>query len=167
MFCKYCGKPMEAWESEWGHVVKDYCQECYPKYHRYSQKKPMQFYCVLCGTPIPKRLNPFGFMVYTGDKYCATHKPEPGKISPIVNRRTSLAWQKNNPEKVKASVFAKTHPYEVYVLYECRCDHPKKHNHHFNYELKNIVIRLCPACHAAEHKRLRSLASPALMAVNG
>jgi len=90
-------------------------------------------------------------------KYCPEHKPK-AFISPETNRRTSLAWQKNNPAKVNAAVFAQTHPAEVYVLYECRCEHPKKHNHHFNYELKNMVIRLCPACHAAEHKRLRDLA---------
>lgn len=94
-------------------------------------------------------------------KYCDEHKPKPDKIDPILNRRTSIAWQKNNPQKVSAAVFARIHPHETYVLYECRCDHPSKHNHHFNYELKNLVIRLCPACHSAEHKRLRSLQSVA------
>ena len=45
--------------------------------------------------------------------------------------------------------------HKVKILYECPCDHPKKHNHHFDYDRKYEVIRLCPPCHGKEHSRLR------------
>lgn len=110
--------------------------------------------CIVCGVEIGRSI-----------KYCADHKPLPKKVNPVINRRTSIAWQKENPEKVKAAQKARYNPYAVSILYECQCQHPKKHNHHFDYEFPTLVIRLCPACHAAEHKRLRSLAAPA-QAVN-
>lgn len=120
-----------------------------------SLNKPEPRRCIVCE------------VLLTGHayKYCPEHKPTKVIVDPIIHRRTSIAWQKNNPKKVKAAQFTRYRPDQVFVLYECPCDHPKKHNHHFNYELKNIVIRLCPACHAAEHKRLRSL-SPEALAVN-
>jgi len=43
------------------------------------------------------------------------------------------------------------------ILYECRCKHPKKHKHHFDYNRPNEVILLCPACHGAEHARLNKI----------
>jgi predicted RNA-binding Zn-ribbon protein involved in translation (DUF1610 family) len=106
--------------------------------------------CIVCGAALGREY-----------KYCQKHKPKTAKIDPILNRRTSIAWQKNNPEKVRASYFARYRPDQLYVLYECPCEHSSKHHHHFSYELKNIVIRLCPNCHSKEHVRLRSFAAQA------
>jgi len=151
-FCIYCGKMLARVERKArndktyltsGH--KKCCESC--KIITIPEKRQRK--CVVCGVHLLDKAH----------KYCPDHKPSSKSINPVTNRRNSLAWQRNNPDKVNAQVFAKTHPSEVYVLYECRCDHPRKHNHHFNYKLKNIVIRLCPSCHAAEHKRLRLLAA--------
>ena len=154
-YCINCGGtlPMHLRSSKTGKfftslTTSKLCDNC--KEIIFGSQEPVIRKCIVCGIEIGRSI-----------KYCPDHKPKSNKIYPIANRRSSLSWQKNNPKKVNAAVFALTHPHEVYVLYECRCDHLKKHNHHFNYELKNIVIRLCPACHAAEHARLRSL-HPAL-----
>jgi len=49
------------------------------------------------------------------------------------------------------------------ILYECSCNVPKseKLKHHPNYDKLEEVMLLCRKCHAAEHKRLRSLTTTA------
>jgi hypothetical protein len=74
----------------------------------------------------------------------------------------AIKWQHNNKKKVQAASRAKTHPEWVNILYECLCDHPNKHNHHPDYKKPFDVYKLCPTCHAAEHKRLRSLTAQAV-----
>lgn len=100
--------------------------------------------CVVCGNIITTRAN----------KYCSdcksTAKP---KKYPLANRRSSVKWQKNNPKKVKVQSLTKY--LKVQILYECPCECEKKHNHHFDYDRPFEVIRLCPACHSAEHIRLK------------
>lgn len=75
-----------------------------------------------------------------------------------LHRKFSIQWQKDNPDKVKAQGLAKYHTDKLFIAYECPCEHPKKQNHHPDYSLPLLIIKLCPACHAAEHKRLRALA---------
>lgn len=151
-YCVYCGETLSRIERAArngktyltsGH--KRFCENC----RSLAVPVKTQRKCIVCGAGL----------IGKAHKYCPDHKPVGYKINPVTNRRSSLAWQKNNPAKVNAQVFARMHPAETYVLYECRCEHPRKHNHHFNYKLKNIVIRLCPQCHAAEHARLRLLAA--------
>lgn len=74
-----------------------------------------------------------------------------------LHRKYALQWQKENPEKSRAQRLARVYPEYVTVIYECACDTNQKENHHFDYELPYVVLRLCSRCHAAEHKRLRSL----------
>lgn len=149
-FCVKCGEllPKHLMRTKTGKTYYTsapnlYCDQCKQPVVKIKRK------CIVCEA----------ILVGKAHKYCPDHKPASPKINPITNRRSSIAWAKNNPQKVNAAVFARTHSSEIYVLYECRCDHPRKHNHHFNYKFKNIVIRLCPTCHAAEHARLRSLAA--------
>ena len=67
-------------------------------------------------------------------------------------------WQKKNPKKVRASQLARSNGHLVEILYECRCDYDgTKHMHHFDHNRPFEFILLCPTCHAAEDKRLRSL----------
>lgn len=79
-----------------------------------------------------------------------------------LHRKYALQWQRENRDKVRAQSVAKLHRDEVIVLYECPCDHPKKHMHHFDYELPFCVFKLCPKCHSAEHARLRALQKEAI-----
>lgn len=55
---------------------------------------------------------------------------------------------------------------ELTIISECPCVHTKKYKHHPDYSKPLEIILLCPACHGAEHARLRSLATSALVAVN-
>lgn len=168
MICQTCKKEFEDKTGK-----RKYCStECFHESHRCNR------FCVTCG----KRLN------YQQKKCCSYecyYKYRKGKFYPSLNncpeklipltpeqikitteaRRKklidrSIKWQKENPEKTKASSYARSHKNELLILYECACDHPEKHRHHFDYELKNIVILLCPNCHAAEHARLRRLLKP-------
>ena len=66
-------------------------------------------------------------------------------------------WQREHAKEQKACWISNHYPDLVKVFYECPCDHSDKHNHHFDYTRPFEVIRLCPTCHAAEHKRLRAL----------
>ncbi len=72
-------------------------------------------------------------------------------------------WSIKHPNKDKIRILnlMHSHPSCIVILFECACIHPRKHNHHPDYNKPFEVIRLCPSCHAAEHKRLRSL-QPAL-----
>ena len=47
------------------------------------------------------------------------------------------------------------------VIYECACKKEEKVLHHFDYNLKQVCLRLCHSCHVAEHHRLRALAAQA------
>lgn len=123
-----------------------YCSSCKPLT---IPQKPIRR-CIVCDKELVR-----------STKYCQEHKPLNYPSTKKAHRKAALVWQRKNPHKVQASQFAQYNPALVYVLYECRCEHTQKHNHHFNYELKNIVIRLCPICHRAEHVRLRSLARTA------
>lgn len=69
----------------------------------------------------------------------------------------AINWQHKNKKKVQAASRAKGHSEWVTVLYECPCDYPNKYNHHPDYKKVFDVYKLCPACHSAEHVRLRSL----------
>lgn len=93
-----------------------------------------------------------------------------------------LQWQKTHPEKraqhdritrskyperITAQNLANTHPDKIIVVGTCSCDVKNKHKHHPDYSKPFEVYKLCPACHAAEHKRLRSLKNPEeLMTIN-
>jgi len=79
-----------------------------------------------------------------------------------LHRYYANKWQKENPEKAKAQSIAKYHKDKLVIIYECPCDYPTKQNHHFDYEFPLLVIKLCPACHSAEHKRLRSQTNEAV-----
>lgn len=87
------------------------------------------------------------------------YTPPKKKTTPLSLVTRQREWQKNNPEKAYAQELSHYHKDHLLILYECPCDHPKKHNHHPDYNEPFMVIRLCPACHAKEHARLRSLSA--------
>jgi hypothetical protein len=149
-YCILCGEilPKVARKHRGGHVsltsghVK-YCAKCKP-----TPPEKKKRTCIICGVQLLDKAH----------KYCTNHKPGYYKVNPITNRRTSIEWQKNNPQKVRASQLARYYPDMVSILYECRCENGKKHRHHYDYKKPFDVILLCDQCHMTEHKRLRSLA---------
>jgi len=66
-------------------------------------------------------------------------------------------WEIEHPRQIEALRLSQQHRHLVKILYECPHDHPRKHDHHFDYHRPFEVIRLCPSCHKAEHRRLREL----------
>lgn len=82
-------------------------------------------------------------------------------LNPDLYDKNRETWRQRNPEKEKAKDFASNNPNKLIILSECPCAYPKKHNHHFDYSRPLEVMKLCPTCHIAEHKRLRLLAANA------
>lgn len=147
-YCIECGAVLEKYKRKTrsGNYIstsagKLYCDNCKPQ-------KSSKRYCVVCNVLILDKAH----------KYCPDHKP-PYKINPVINRRTSIAWAKNNPKKATASRLARYHSYKVAVIYECPCDSKNKQNHHFDYDRPYEVIRLCPKCHSLENIRLKKVAN--------
>lgn len=143
MYCVYCGQTYEAWLLEGGRCNRMIvCKPCYDK--PCTEEQSIFKYCCDCGIELSK------------DKTCPV-------CSKNKASKRSLKWQAKNRHKVNTEQYSRVHADSLTILYECRCGHLKKHNHHFSYdpEFRLVVIRLCPACHAAEHARLRSL-QPAL-----
>lgn len=60
------------------------------------------------------------------------------------------------PEQMIAQNLANHYPHKLIVVGSCLCKVKNKYKHHFDYSKPFNVIKLCPACHAAEHKRLRN-----------
>jgi len=152
MFCKHCGSRYIQQTEVSFPIYKHWCSHCsYRWVYVLSNKEmygPHKRYCILCGCLITNK----------NQKFCSACKSNRHlKVNPIINRRTSILWQSNNPEKVKASNLAKAHPERLLVLYECphETNGRQKHDHHFDYTKPYEVIRLCPACHSAEHARIR------------
>ena len=152
MYCVNCGAVLAKYKTQtragkvyYTSAKHTLCDNC---------KKPKRIteICLVCGEKL----------IGKQKKYCLKCKPPRPKINPITNRRSSIKWLKNNHEKAKVSWLARYRYYRVNVLYECPCNHPNKHDHHFDYDRPFEVIRLCPACHSAEHKRLRELENDAL-----
>lgn len=121
------------------------CTTCFPPPTWIKKEKK----CVVCGKELPRR----GRV-----KYCCEHRPKPKKY-PALHRKYSLQWQKENQEKVRAATRARYHAHKTVILYECACEGVEKENHHPDYALEFIVVRLCDRCHKAEHRRLRRLAA--------
>ncbi|AZF89948.1 hypothetical protein [Methanosarcina virus MetMV] len=124
-----------------GFMICRICKNDYPEtaeyfYRHKKYKNGLQSECKTCRNKIKKN--------YVKNQ----------KLANISSRE----WKKRNPEKEKAHHLAYYNVNKVIILYECPCDHPKKHNHHPDYSKPFEVHKLCPACHAAEHKRIRSLA---------
>jgi hypothetical protein len=102
------------------------------------------------------------------ERYYASHREQIDKVTKLYHKnhpeKVSI-WQKkhrdSHPIILKAYRKVNNNPALITVLTECPCNYPMKHKHHPDYNKPFEVIRLCPSCHAAEHKRLRSL-QPAL-----
>ena len=158
-FCIKCGLVLEKRERKTrvGNIIfisshLKYCEPCKKLINQPSPPTPRQ--CVVCGETIGK----------FAKKYCDDHntpkkRGENVKINPATNRQSSIKWQKENPEKVKIQRLSKYNSHLLNVLYECRCESDQKHNHHFDYSRPYEVIRLCPGCHAAEHRRIRRVSN--------
>lgn len=127
----------------------------------YLPRPPRTKRCEICGSEImqarnkkycpecrEKRAAQLKYRYVQSEKYKEAH------------RRRAKAWQQKNKDKYKASCLAKSHPERLNILYECHCEAIGKHHHHFDYSKPYDVILLCDACHASEHKRLRSLVNP-------
>lgn len=85
-------------------------------------------------------------------------EPEPPKEKLPFSRQRE--WQIRNPLKAKVQRYAYENSDKKSVVYECNCAATDKEDHHFDYEKHPLdVVRLCPACHAAWHTKLRKLTS--------
>lgn len=128
-------------------VLKRRCDVCNEN-HYAIVNSPKPRVCIICG----RNHNGKGF------RYCDNCREKAkGKFNSLANLRSSVKWAKNNPQKAKVQSLAKYHRHKVNVIYECACDHPKKHMHHFDYDRPYDVLLLCPACHSTEHRRLKRL----------
>lgn len=75
----------------------------------------------------------------------------------LYSNKSKARWMRNNPLKRKAHDAVNKNPHNIIILRECACPVPveDKIKHHPDYNKPYEVERLCPACHRAEHKRLR------------
>lgn len=127
----------------------------------YIPKLPKVTHCAVCGKEIISLRKPA--------KYCPVcrearasfkqHQYQQAEKYKEAHRRRARQWQESNKEKYKAAQLVASHPDRINILYECSCEATEKHHHHYNYSKIYDVVLLCDACHAAEHKRLRSLAT--------
>lgn len=105
---------------------------------------------------------------YTGTnaKFCsreclAAYREELKKVRAelgVYSKSRRSAWNRKNRQKVNAMTLANQNPHKLAVLRECEHAVPEKIKHHPDYNFPYRIELLCPACHRAEHKRLRSLA---------
>jgi len=174
MYCKYCGRKFEPWLDKQDRTEKAVCYPCRDIRSDHS-KLPRKRFCIICGNSLKPNsyykmpdgsLRPW----WGSKKFCeeCTGNKTPTKIFPVkrkplsehskqVHRENSKRWQKEHPERIKASQLARYHTDLNTILYECPCNVEKKHLHHPDYRFPHILVKLCPACHSAEHKRLRAL----------
>lgn len=130
---------------------------------QYIPKEPRIKQCAVCGAD---------FIAHKAAKFClscreterlknarASWKTEKYRVAHL---RAALAWQKNNPEKVKAQSLIKSHPERINIIYECSCLVESKEHHHPDYSKPYDVLKLCNECHEKEHARLRSLIASAV-----
>jgi len=145
---KYCSKKCAGQSKR----VKRTCLNCGNRL-TYKNKK---FCCVECASKYRK--------AHRDDYQYNTHCPSYKKFTPEEAKQRLLArsvkWQKENKVKVYTALMSRKNKDLLTILYECPCDHPKKQNHHPRYEAPLEILKLCPSCHAKEHKRLRSLSVP-------
>jgi hypothetical protein len=179
MYCKNCGKEIEIVK---GQQIR--CAECellfQTRFQRPGKKEPAICYCIECGEPLPINtitdINGITYQRYGNRNKCETcdrapkctntKEPHPRPL-PIRNQQSKVAhinavkrWAENNPEKVRASSRVRYRKDMANIIYECRCDHPNKVFHHFDYSKPYDVILLCPECHRIEHRRLKNLEQP-------
>lgn len=169
MICQICKKEFIPHHNQ--NAAKFCSRECYGISRRKPESEKIHYIpkqrktkkCLVCGTE-------FTFTSYA--KYCPACR-EGVRLKQAraywhtekckeAHRRKAREWQKSNPLKTKAQYFAKTYPGQLNILYECPCSAQGKHRHHFDYTKPFDVIILCDSCHAAEHKRLRSLSASAV-----
>jgi Zn finger protein HypA/HybF involved in hydrogenase expression len=125
---------------------------------KWARLKQRDIKCAICGCSFTTTATCVKYCPDCRGKKVYISKRRSYDQSIEANRRSSLRWQSNHPDKYQAQSMAKSHAELLTILYECSCDSALKHNHHFDYSRPLEVIRLCPACHSAEHSRLRSLA---------
>jgi hypothetical protein len=131
------------------------CDDCRPLLLEAKKSDPRK--CIVCDALLLDRAL----------KYCPEHKPaKKSNPNPASHRKAAIQWAKSNEEKDRAAHIARYNGHLLTVIFECLCNSENKHNHHFDYSRPYEVLRLCPSCHAAEHKRLRSLSAQAV-AING
>lgn len=156
-YCITCGKILpkilkrgKSGSEYWTSGPFKFCSEHKPVIQKSSEEKT----CERCGGEFASKRKA---------RYCPECRPivilerqKSGKYRGM-HVKASLAWQLRNREKQAAQNYSRIYGKEVTVVYECPCNYPRKHNHHFSYEIRFFVIRLCPVCHRAEHARLRAL----------
>lgn len=131
-------------------IVTKKCNGCGNEFDSYASQRRLycsrKCYSRLNIKPVVSRLKQCPvcnkFFPVIGKSGNSTYCPE------CINVKKNAAWIANH--------FAN----RVKIVYECRCDCEKKHKHHFSYAPENRfnVLLLCPACHLAEHRRLRCAA---------
>ena len=67
-------------------------------------------------------------------------------------RRSKIAWNERNPEKIKAHNIANRKRWEKEPCSRCGAK-DKVEKHHPDYLKPLVVIFLCHACHRAEHRK--------------
>lgn len=136
MFCHNCGEEFKPYTDDHGEMVTMLCRFCHvEKWNmKLSRGSVGVSYCIICGAFAPSSYH----------RYCTTHRP----------------WGNKDPRKILANEAA-TRSKKLNILYQCECgeEKGKKEKHHPDYDFPLSVALLCRTCHAAEHKRLRSLAT--------
>ena len=122
-----------------------FCSNCTQK-----RMPTKERYCDICSSALKGKAH----------KYCDDHKPLKSS-NHHSHKKHALEWQKRNPKKTQCAYKSRYFSHKVNVVYECRCESDKKHNHHFDYSRPFEVIRLCPSCHSAEHKRIKNISAKA------
>jgi hypothetical protein len=87
--------------------------------------------------------------------YQALDRDEYDIIYGIDDSEFSLSLSKKANSKIQSN------PDKINIIYECSCNHPRKHRHHPNYDEPYTVLLLCPSCHRKEHARLHRWHEPA------
>jgi len=140
-FCRLCGKEFKDYRYRTGWFSKtwerEFCKACKPLSEaRTHLEYNRRTYCVR-----------YGKLLLLKTRYLPNGKT----IKTTYNRKICKECRyASYPRKKNLNS-------NIDIIYECPCDHPQKHNHHFDYDQPNLVIRLCPICHVKEHTRLRAL----------
>jgi hypothetical protein len=157
MYCKMCGIQFEPWETKYGHIEDSVCKNCIGTHAKDKR------YCIKCGGNLPynfAQTKKGPTKVWGAKKFCDVCKsaqrttPKYLKVH-IKDYNAGTMIISTSDTRLRARSIAANHPEFLNILYECACEHPKKHHHHFDYSKPTEVLLLCPSCHFIWHAKHR------------